>query len=273
MLKQKVADISTVPEKYRGLYTEGEDGIFILDSEVATDDSGLKDNNQKLLDEKRKIAQDKLNLQAQLDTLNSDKATAAEKLLVEQGKFDELLTQKQTTFDTQLQTANERADSAIMTLKKSLIDSAVKTLALELAGSERAALIEPHLANRVQVNEVDGTLTVQYTDINGTPTATSSDALITEFKNNEMFKPILNGRNSSGGGGDGGNGGGASDDAATWGPFFNPHTSTYDPGKQAELEAKNPEMYKQLSTKFGLDDPYSGVTSATGTPGNARQHY
>ena len=113
MLKKLIASLDDVEEKFRGLYTEQEDGTFKLDIQVEglEDVTGLKANSKKLKEEK-------IRLQEELDTLNQKMSDADEDGLEAKGEYEKLLGIKKQQFDADLTLANTRADNAdIVTIR------------------------------------------------------------------------------------------------------------------------------------------------------------
>jgi len=257
MLKKKIAKIEDVLEKYRGLYTEQEDGTFLLDDEIVGDGdtSGMKANNEKLLAEKRRLQEEK-------DELIKQAAAAKEDDLGAKGEYEKLLALKTESWETELATEKKKNETLIEAVKKEKRESMVSEIATELAG-DKAALLTPHLANRVQV-EADGDgFKVTILDINGNPSTMTKEQLGEEFKNNELFSGAILGRQSSGGGAGGGAGGNGAEDSATWENYFKPNTPEYSPMKQMELEEKNKDLHDALAAKY-IGDIYAQVPQQTG---------
>ncbi len=250
MLKKKVPNLDGVDEKYHGLYTEV-NGEFVLDSNVVGDGdtTGMKENSAKLLAEKTA-------LQEQLAALETAATQKNEDELGAKGEYEKLIGIKQEQFDTQLAAANERADTAELALKDSVVTISTQAIAAEV-------FVDPELfahmiQERTQAVDVGGKLVAQFTDANGNPAPQMTAAqLIEEFKNNDKLKRYVKGRDSSGGGAPGADGSGGSADDGEWDKYFKPNSPEYNAMKQGELQDKNPGLYDSLSKKHGLNDPYA----------------
>ena len=255
MLKFKVNEdeYKKLDEKLQELY-EGKDGSYQLKLDGGDDLTGLKQHAEKLLDEKKKEADKRRELEAKLTEMELKKKEEEEKLLLEKGEFEKVLEQKQKEFELKEKALVEKAEQAQNQMKDTLLNLEVTKVATELAG-ERAELITPHLQNRFDIVEKDGKLEVVIKDATGLPNpAMTADALIEEFKANELFEPIIKGRNSSGGGAGGGSGGGGAG-GSEWEQYFDPANASYNITKQVELEKDDKTLHDSLRKKFNLDNP------------------
>ncbi len=250
MLKTRIASLEEVAEKFRTFYAE-DNGEFILDSDLRGEDvSGLKDTNKQLKSEKGR-------LKDQMDALQAKIDASEESGLEGREEYDKLLDVKTKQFDAKYDIEVGRAERAESALKTQMINAVISEVGSTLAG-ENAVLLMPHLRDRFAVELVNGDPKLQILDKDGVPGIITKDQLITEFKTNDMFKPIIKGRNSSGGGSNGGAGGSSGAvDAGTWDAFFNPDGGNYDTEKQNELMKVDKNLYSKLEKKYGLDDPYS----------------
>ncbi len=260
MLKFKIDKkaYEELDEAKKALYKEDGDG-FKLDVEGGDDDlAGLKSHAEKLLQEKKKEAEKRRELEAQLAELELKEKEEREKMMLEKGDYEKVLKEKEAEWEKQKEELAKKAEAAQNQMKQTLLDLEVTKVATELAG-ERAELIKPHLQNRFDITEKDGQLSVVIKDATGLPNpAMTNEALIEEFKANTLYEPIIRGRNSSGGGAGGGTGG--QQGASEWEQYFNPaKKDTYSITKQMELEEKDPNTYKQLRDKFNLDSPLATV--------------
>lgn len=248
MLKKVVASLDDVEEKYRGLYTEQADGTFKLDVMIEGSDNleGLKTNNYELKKEK-------LALQAKLQELLDKDGSRQEQDLLDQKKYEELLASKEKTWAEKETATTARLQALETRLRETALSSALKSLAVELAG-DRSLLIEPHLKSRLDVVEENGEFKVVVKDAAGAVSTLTTAQLAEEFRNTEIFAPILKGRNSSGGGG-GSEGDGASGPAslAQYEKYFNPKGKDYSPTRQRELQDKNKAMHDELVKKYNLN--------------------
>lgn len=251
MLRMMIAALTDVEEKYRGLYTEHADKTFRLDVTQLPDPTGLKVTNAELIAEKKILKEAKDKLAADLAALETAASTEQAALLLKDKKFEELLALTTATNKTALEAAQAEAGQARTQLTSHINNGVIQALATKLAGVN-AALITPHLGG-IAVSMVGGIPTTTYT-LNGA--ATTAELYEQSITSNEMFKPILQGRQSSGGGSGGGAGSGTPD-TSTWDGFFNPSDKQYNLSKQIELQAKDPAAYKSLTAKYNLDDPYA----------------
>ncbi|RLB66049.1 MAG: hypothetical protein DRH08_07085 [Deltaproteobacteria bacterium] len=230
-------------ESVKSLYKEV-DGTYILDVDISESDDfqRLLKNKNDILDEKKTEEQKRLALEDQNEQDHI-------KNLEEKQEYEKLLGIKEEKFKNELQ---KERDSVVVLKKQietSMLDSAVNSLSSSLAG-DRADLMRPHIRSRMVMKEVDGEQKLFITDVTGTASAMTVEQLEKEFNENELFSPILKGRQSSGGNSDNnGQGGGASDFTEQEKYFMH---ETRNLTKQAELMKENPELYKQLSTKYNI---------------------
>ena len=259
MLRAIIDSLDGVEEKYHQFYTKNEEtGKYHLDAELVLDNredlTGIKNNNSALKAEK-------LALQAKLDKITEAEQTNKESGLEAEKKYDELLELKSTQFDEKISAATVKADNAERALKASMINAAVTSLAVELAGAS-AELLKPHLMARFQVNLLEGNYVLQITDATGKISALSREQLSEEFRANKMFKPLLKGRDSSGGGSQGGSGSGKYSEGKVVN-YFDPSKPEYSPTEQAVVEKEDKALHDRLVKKFGLDDIYARAGIAT----------
>jgi len=252
MLKDVLDSLDGLDTKYHIFYTKNEEtGKYHLDTNLILDNrenlTGIKNTNAALKAEK-------LALQAKLDKITEEEQGAKESGLEAEKKYGELLELKTGQFDEKLTAATTKADNAERALKASMINAAVISLAVELAGSS-AELLKPHLSSRFQVNLVEGTYVLQITDASGKISALTRDQLAEEFRANKMFKPLLKGRDSSGGGSGGGSGSGDRSESKVTN-YFDPSKPEYSPSEQAKVEKEDKALHDRLTKKFGLDDIY-----------------
>ncbi len=253
MLKKTIQDLSEVSEEYRALYSEV-DGTLTLNIEIEdTGVTGLKNNNQALKSEK-------LKLQARLNDLEDQMNQKTEEELASKGDYEELLATKEKAFQEKLVQANEKAEQATTLFRDSILDREVQKIATELAG-DNAMLITPHLKSRLSVNEENQ---IAITDVLGNASLLTSADLVKEFNDNEIYKPLTQ-RASSGSGASGSETQNATTDVER---YFNPQHADYSPTKQGDIEKSDPEIYKSMSSKFGLDDPFAPVGQRAYSPQN-----
>jgi len=252
MLKLRINSLSEVDAKYQGLYIKQEDGTYKLDVSMLPDTSGLKNTNASLLEEKRKIKEQKEELEKQLADIAKEKEKEAQELLLKEKKYEELLNLKETEHTAAIQKAAQEAQTAHAALQGYVKDNTLNELATTLAGSN-AALIKPHLAEALEISLVDG---IPKTTFKIDGVEVTRDVLEQKIREKDIFKPILTGRKSSGGGAGGAGGGGGNVPEGKQADFFNPKSENYSLTEQIKISKENPSLYKQLTAKFNLDDPY-----------------
>jgi len=250
MLKKVITNIEDVEEKFQDLYEAQSDGTYRLKVEEDDGLDGLKRNQQRLKAEKIKLKE-------KLEQLERELNEKLEHELEEKGQYKELLAKKENEYKEMVEREKQRAESVLEQFKGTLLNSELTKLSVELAG-ERAPLIQPHIKERIVIDEVDGNFVVKYRDANGN-LVDRPDAIIEEFKNNDLFSPVLQGRNSSGGGAVGAAGGSGASNVGSAEKYFNPSSPDYSPTKQAEIQSEKPDVYDALIKKFALDDPFAGV--------------
>lgn len=250
MLKPIVADINIVKEEHRGLYTQTADGAWALNISIEGHEpvAGLKAKTNELLGEVKTTKSENARLQAE--------ATArAEKDLIAKNEFDKVLASRQADFDKKAADAQLKIDGLQGKIKNSLMDKALTDVATQLFGKD-ADIFKPSIAGRFDIIEDGDGFSVQIKDINGNASAMTSDQLIEEFKADERLQKFIVGRESSGGGAPGGSAGTSVGADEAWATFYDRKSSDFSLSKQIELEDKDPEMHKRLSSKF-QDDIYT----------------
>ena len=217
---------------------------YQLDVDITKSDDyqSLYKNRNEILDEKKE--EEKKRLESE-DAKEKDHL----KNLEEKQEYEKLLGIKTDKFKTDLKESGELVFKLQKQLEESIMTTAVDNLALALAGTN-AELMKPHIKSRLTMQEVDGVQKLFVKDVTGTASAMTLEQLGKEFEGNTLFAPILQGRQSSGGGGNTNTGTGGGD-FTSFGDneaHFKPETRNLT--KQAELQAKDPELYKKLSEKY-----------------------
>lgn len=149
----------------------------------------LENKQVELLDEakKAKAAKKAIEDAARLDAENKAKGENNFEQLYKSSEEARLILQ--TDYDTlKGSVANEKRDNEAM------------KIAGKLADGVNAELLSEQIAKRLKFTE-EG---LKVTDINGNLTVSTLADLATEFQNNERFKSLLKGNQSSGGGAPGG---------------------------------------------------------------------
>jgi hypothetical protein len=230
----------SVKELYK---KSGDNYILDVDIKESPDYIALLGNRNTVLDEKKAEEKKRKSLEDE-----NEKTHIAN--LEEKQEYEKLLDIKTEKFKTDIKSANDKIIILQKQLENTLLDSAVESMSIKLAG-DSAELIKPHLKNRLVMKDVDGQLKLFVTDVTGTASAMTLDQLSKEFEENNLYAPIISGRQSSGGGagGDGGSSSGAATDYAVQEAYFKPESRNLT--KQSELLQIDPELYKKLSDKYG----------------------
>ncbi len=237
MLQNNLDNLDNVDQKYQAFYTES-DNVFVLDSELQQPDiNGLKNNNSALKDEKTALRNELQEIKTTLSTLQ---AQSKEEELLEEKKYSELLTEKENSFKSAL----DASEATRIALVKDLVNSEVASLAKEIAG-DNAALIAPHLAGL----EFDNGIVY--------PDGLDRDSFINKFRDDPLFAPLTKTSKAAGAGASSSQGGSQHTDQGNLEKYFDRGNPNYSPQRQYELQQENPEMYKILEEKFGLNDPYN----------------
>ncbi len=241
MLKTIITALSDVQEKYRVFYVDAGDGTFKLDDELSSFASGLKNTNANLKDEKLEMKVRIATMEQELlDAKNAARSIETNALLSKES-YDEALAIKETEFQVTLKKSQEDLES----ISRNLVNQEVQNLSKEIAG-DSAALMAPHLAG---LEFADGKIVY--------PDGASRENFIKSFTDNEAFNVLTKVAPSAQGSGASAGSGRSNDDS--FNKYFDPNGNSYDTGKQNELQQDNPELYKSLETKYGLDDPYNVV--------------
>ena len=244
-IKVTTAEYEKLADSVKALYKQsGEDYILDIDIKESDDYINLLDNRDTVLNEKK--AEEK-----KRKALETENEKTHIKGLEEKQEYETLLDIKTEKFKTDITAASDKIHILQKQLENTLLDSAVESMAIKLAG-DSAELIKPHLKDRMVMKDVDGQLKLFVTDVTGTASAMTLEQLSKEFEENKLYAPIIAGRNSSGGGagGDGGHGGGGSE-FTEWEGYFKPESRNLT--KQAELLRSDPDLYKKLNEKYGAN--------------------
>lgn len=183
-LKHKVEDITSVPEAFRGEYTESKDGdksVWILNVEglpQQEDVTGLKRTVEALREEKRQA-------------------------LDEARRKGEDIVALTRSYDTKITEASNKHAEALKATTDALtaatIDKTVSELSTKLSATS-AAILAPHIEKRLRIEIVDGKALVRVLDKKGGLTADSITDLENEFRNNKDFAAVITASRASGSG-------------------------------------------------------------------------
>lgn len=196
MFKWKLTkeEFDVLTEEHKAMYKEAGDGyqIQIDGMPDIPDVSGLQKKVDELLSEKK--SEQEKRRQAE-----EAAKKAAEEQARKNGDIESLeksWAEKLSTREKELLTQLQEKDAS---LQKLLVDNVAQSLATKLAG-DSAALIVPHIKSRLAVE--DGKTRV--VDATGQLSALTIDELEKEFRNNQLFAPVIIGSKATGTRGDGG---------------------------------------------------------------------
>lgn len=198
MLKFQVETLDGLDESIQKMYTE-KDGKFTLAIDglpKQEDVSGLKAKVDELLDEAKKAKKEAKDAQKEADRITAEKAE-------KDGDVEALKASWQKKYDTDLASANERADSLDNMLKHEKIHSQAVELATTLAVPGSADVLLPHIEKRLSMDIKDGRAVAVVMDTAGRPSALTVEELGKEIANNAAFAPLIVASNAAGGGANG----------------------------------------------------------------------
>ncbi len=241
MLKTIITSLSDVQEKYQVLYIDAGDGTFKLDDELQGFASGLKQTNANLKDEKIEMRVRIASMEQELLDAKTTARSIETNALLSKEEYTEALSLKESEFEATLKKSQEDLE----TISRTILDQEVQNLSKEIAG-DSANLMAPHLQG---LAFTDGH--IQY------PDGASRDNFIKSFTDNASFDVLTKTAPSAQGSGASAGSGRSNDDS--FNKYFDPTGNSYDTSKQNELQQENPELYTQLETKYGLNDPYNIV--------------
>lgn len=222
-------EYDALSDELKALYKSSADGyqLSVEGMPEGEDTTGLKNKINELMDEKKSVSRELQDLQAKIEANSRQKAE-------DDKDIDSLKASFQAQIDELQGELNRRDEDA----RKSKEKSIVTELASELAG-QNAALIAPHIAKRIRVD--DGKVIV--TDDNGGATISTLDHLKDEFRKNPLYAPVLSGSGASGSGANGSNGGAGGRDP-------NKKFNDYSAAELSAIRKENPEEYKRLRDDF-----------------------
>lgn len=216
--------IDAVPEDFRGLYQEGEDGKFVLrgDEHSAAAVKAVTRLNNSLRasrQESKDLRANRVDLsalkdfgdtpEAILESVNTQLAEAREATkggADVQKKIDRMRGELKDAHGRELTAKDQRIEQLTGQLHKVLVTKEVNT-ALAEAGAIDAELASPHIAKMVKVVEEDGEFRVQVLDEKGDLAYSTASGgpktiveLVNDMKGTEKYKPLFKSESRSGGG-------------------------------------------------------------------------
>lgn len=193
VMKLTKAEYDALPEGMKALFVADGDGYkatFMTVEEVQAEIKGLKDNNAKLVGEKKAEAERR----AEAERLAKEKEEAAARKNGDLEAIDKSWQDKFTKYDADTKGKIEAYRKQIHDLT---IGSAAKDLASKLFG-KNAGIMQRHVMDRLALEEgEDGSLKVRVLQ-DGKPSALTMEELEKEFRSNEDFASVLAGTPAGG---------------------------------------------------------------------------
>lgn len=149
-------------------------------------------------------------LKRALERVRAEKDEAIAQLKAKGNSTEEIEALRKSA-EEQISTLKNQIKASETKAREALHDKYVSELASELGG-DHAAVLVPHLRQRLVVESPDGTNLLRVLGPDGKASALSVEDLKTEFKNNKIFAPVIQAGRASGSGTPGGgssNGGAA----------------------------------------------------------------
>lgn len=218
-VKQVFEKKEDAPEWLRGSLLE-QDGKFVFEAELPTETAGLKSALQKEREAKTALEkslkgfegvdpEEAKRLKAEAEQAAADKLKskgdwdAREKQLKEQLAAD--LTKRETHFQTELKTRDDRITKLQSSLEKSLIEAQATTAIAAAKGAPE--LLLPHVMRQVKVVEENGEFVARVVDASGQPRIANVKGdpftianLIEEMKGNAVYGRAFDASGAGGGG-------------------------------------------------------------------------
>ncbi len=231
MLEHIVKSLDDVPEQFRELYTEIDDGFEIQVKGVAEMRRAKTREKQRAQEAESKMA----DLQEQLDAIRDKQADDEDNASRKKGDVDAL----EKSWQAKLEKLTGEKDTAIHGLEGQLqailVDGEANRIAAELAVEGSAAALVPHIKSRLAADSREGKYTTVVLDGEGKPSAATLDDLRAEISGNRALAPLIAGSKASGIGATGGKpGGGAATKSGNW-------TGSKDE-QEAAIRARFPEL-------------------------------
>jgi hypothetical protein len=226
-VKQVFEKKEDAPEWLRSSLLE-QDGKFVFEAELPTETAGLKSALQKERADREKAEkslkgfegvdpEEAKRLKAEAEQLAADKLKSKgdwetrEKQLKEQLASD--LQKRETHFQTELKTRDDKIAKLQESLEKSLIEA--QATAAIAAAKGAPELLMPHVMRQVKVVEENGEYVARVMDANGQPRIMNVKGdpftipnLVDEMKANEVFGRAFEATGAGGSGASNGNKGG-----------------------------------------------------------------
>lgn len=173
-----------------------DDKQFVLSVEgmpEIEDVEGLKTKNKQLLDEKKKLEQEK---QQEIDAA----VEAALKEAQKSGDAEALGKSWEQKFNNKVAEMQAIIDSKDSTISNLTSGSEALRIATELAVDGSSDALLPHVQRRLKTEMVDGEPVVKVLGIDGKISAMKTEELVEELKGNKALAPLLKGTKGQGSG-------------------------------------------------------------------------
>lgn len=180
-LQFEVSSLTDIPEAVRGEYTPIDAADLTKGYRLSVD--GLPQ------------PEDVGPLKRALDRVKEEKEAAIAKAK----KAGEDTAALETSYKAQIEGLSKQIEDGKKQTRKELRESAALKLATELGG-DHAAVLLPHLRERLRAEDVDGNNLVRVLTPDGKASALSLADLATEFRSNKAFASVITASRASGGG-------------------------------------------------------------------------
>jgi hypothetical protein len=190
------------------------DAELLLENET----KGLKDNQQKLLDQLAKLKKNQLPEGFDMETFKKfqedqaeyekKQAELEEKRLADEGQWEALKQQLIEKNQSELQKITEKNQSEITQLRNALDKELIENAAIKAIEKEKgnSFFLLPHMKDKIRTINEDGAFKVQVLDSEGNPRIddTTGDPftihqLVAEMKANDQFAPAFPDMNAGSG--------------------------------------------------------------------------
>jgi hypothetical protein len=186
-IKHTIAKLEDVDEAFRSHYKPADPADvskgFVLDLEgaPAPEDTGA--------------------LKRALERVRAEKDEALAQLKAKGTSTEEMEALRKSA-DEQIKTLKEQIKTSENKAREAFLEKQVTDLATQLAGT-RAAVLAPHIRNRLVIEAPDGTNIVRVLGKDGKASALSVEDLVKEIKADELFAPVIQAGRASGSGASG----------------------------------------------------------------------
>lgn len=184
--------------------TDTEEGKAELQKLIDNATTGLKNKNEELLGDQKKLKKDMGDIQSQLDDLKAAKEAAEEEAANKSGDVDKIKATLEAKFAKERDDLTKKYDTASARLNQTLIE---KGLTDALVKANVAAQHLPAVTALIKA-----TAKAEIADIDGNPVATfdgkAIDEYVSSWAQGDQGKHYIAAPNNGGGGAGGSNGGG-----------------------------------------------------------------